>query len=446
MMKRFSELNLNTPLTHALDALGYDFATPIQAAAFPVILSGQDMVGIAQTGTGKTYAYLLPLLKQLSYSEQKHPRVLIVVPTRELVVQVVQALQELSTFSNTRIGGVYGGTNINTHKQLIFEGLDILVATPGRLIDLGVSKVLNLKKIQKLVLDEVDEVLNLGFRDQLMTVLDLLPERKQSVLFSATMTKEVENIIKTFFKSPKFIEVKRSGTPLESILQQSYEVPNFFTKVNLLLHLFQREKDYQKVVVFVKNKRVADALFEQIQLSKKDESIALIHSNKSQNFRLQAIKGFQDGEYRILIATDVLARGIDIEGISHVINFDMPKDAENYIHRIGRTGRAAEEGNALTFITPQDAEVMTAITALMDREVPVLEFPAEVLISSKMTEEELPKEIIKPYQKKRSKEHAPGPAYHEKKEKNKKTNQGGSYRRELAKKYKKPKTRGQKRK
>jgi ATP-dependent RNA helicase RhlE len=314
------------------------------------------------------------------------------------------------------------------------------------LIDLGVSKVLNLKKIQKLVLDEVDEVLNLGFRDQLMTVLDLLPERKQSVLFSATMTDEVENIIKTFFKSPKFIEVKRSGTPLESILQQSYEVPNFYTKVNLLLHLFQREKDCQKVVVFVKNKRVADALFEQIQLSEKDESIAVIHSNKSQNFRLQAIKGFQDGEYRILIATDVLARGIDIEGISHVINFDMPKDAENYIHRIGRTGRAAEEGNALTFITPQDAEVVTAITTLMDRDVPVLEFPTEVLISSKMTEEELPKEIIKPYQKKRSKEHAPGPAYHEKKEKNKKTNQGGSYRRELAKKYKKPKTRGQKRK
>ena len=233
---------------------------------------------------------------------------------------------------------------------------------------------------------------------------------------------------------------------MESILQQSYEVPNFFTKVNLLLHLFQREKDYQKVVVFVKNKRVADALFEQIQLSKKDESIALIHSNKSQNFRLQAIKGFQDGDYRILIATDILARGIDIEGISHVINFDMPKDAENYIHRIGRTGRAAEEGNALTFITPQDEEAMTAITELMDREVPVLEFPAEVLISTKMTEEELPKEIIKPYQKIRSKEHAPGPAYHEKKDKNKKTNQGGSYRRELAKKYKKPKTRGQKRK
>ena len=151
-----------------------------------------------ETGTGKTFAYLLPLLKQLSYSEQKHPRVLIVVPTRELVIQVVQALQVLTTFSNTRIGGVYGGTNINTHKQLIFEGLDILVATPGRLIDLGVSKVLNLKKIQKLVLDEVDEVLNLGFRDQLMTVLDLLPERKQSVLFSATMTDEVENIIKTF--------------------------------------------------------------------------------------------------------------------------------------------------------------------------------------------------------------------------------------------------------
>ena len=444
---QFSELNLNTPLLNALDELGYDYATPIQEQAFSPILSGKDMVGIAQTGTGKTYAYLLPLLKLLKYSEQKHPRVLIIVPTRELVLQVVQSLKELTPYINTRIGGVYGGANINTQKQLIFEGLDILVSTPGRLIDLGASKVLNLKKIQKLVLDEVDEILHLGFRHQLTTILDMLPQRKQSVLFSATMTEDVENIIETFFKSPEYIEVEKSGTPLEKIEQTICKVPNFYTKINLLTHLLNDKDSFYKVLVFVKNKRIADKLMTEIQSQTGSlDGYAVIHSNKSQNYRLQAIQGFQEGNHRILISTDVLARGIHIEGISHVINFDIPKDAENYIHRIGRTGRAENEGNALTFTTEQDQEVLTSIETLMDLKIPVLDFPEEVPISSKMTEEEIPMEIIKPYQKKRSKEHAPGPAFHEKKDKNKKTNQGGSYRRKLAAKYKKPKTRGQKRK
>lgn len=444
---RFSDLKLNTPLLNALDELGFDYATPIQHKAFPVISSGRDVVGIAQTGTGKTFAYLLPLLKQLKYSEQKHPRVLIVVPTRELVVQVVNALKDLTTYVNTRIGGVYGGANINTQKQMIFEGLDILVSTPGRLIDLGVSKVLNLKKIQKLVLDEVDEILNLGFRHQLTIILDLLPEKKQSILFSATMTEDVEGIIETFFKSPEYVEIERSGTPLEKIKQSIYKVPNFYTKVNLLTNLLEDKETYSKALVFVKNKRVADKLFTEIQNKTGSlEGYSIIHSNKSQNYRLQAIKGFQDGEHRILIATDVLARGIDIANITHVINFDISKDAENYIHRIGRTGRAENEGYATTFVTENDEELLTQIETLMDTAVPVIEIPENVIISSKLTEDEMPEEVIKPYQKKRSKEFAPGPAFHEKKEKNKKTNQGGSYRRELAKKYKKPKTRAPKRK
>jgi ATP-dependent RNA helicase RhlE len=443
---RFSDLNLNTPLLNALDALGYDYATPIQAAAFSVISSGKDVVGIAQTGTGKTFAYLLPLLKQLKYSEQKHPRILIVVPTRELVLQVVEALEELTKYINTRIGGVYGGANINTQKQLIFEGLDILVATPGRLIDLGATKVLNLKKIQKLVLDEVDEVLNLGFRHQLEVVLDMLSPKKQSVLFSATMTEDVKGIIETFFKAPEYVEIERSGTPLEKINQQLFTVKNFYTKVNLIQHLLSDTENYTKVLLFTKNKRVADKLYTEFENNGNATGISVIHSNKSQNFRIQAIKGFQEGLHRILIATDVLARGIDIEGISHVINFDIPKDAENYIHRIGRTGRAKNEGNAFTFVTAEDEEILNEIEGLMDLKVPVNELPEGVVVSNKMTEDEIPKEVIKPYQKKRSKEFAPGPAFHEKKEKNKKTNQGGSYRRELAKKYKKPRTRGQKRK
>ena len=443
---KFAELNLNTPLLNALDELGYDYATPIQQLAFPVILSGKDMVGIAQTGTGKTFAYLLPLLKQLKYSEKKDPRILIVVPTRELVIQVVEALKELTTYVNIRIGAAYGGANINSQKQVIFEGLDVLVATPGRLIDLGISKVLNLKKIQKLVLDEVDEILNLGFRHQLTILLDMLTEKKQSVLFSATMTEDVEEIIQTFFKSPEYVIVEPSGTPLEKIKQTLTHVPNFHTKINYITHLLDNTEVYSKVLLFVKNKRVADKLFDELENRIDTKEFSVIHSNKSQNYRLQAIKGFQEGEYRVLIATDVLARGIDIEGVTHVINFDIPKDAENYIHRIGRTGRAENEGNALTLATEEDQEVLDAIESLMQLKIPVVEIPAEVTISTKLTEEEVPQEVIKPYQKKRSKDFAPGPAFHEKKEKNQKTNQGGSYRRELAKKYKKPKTRAPKRK
>lgn len=372
---RFTELKLNTPLLNALDELGYDFATPIQSAVFSVISSGRDVVGIAQTGTGKTFAYLLPILRQLKYSEQKHPRVLIVVPTRELVLQVVASLEKLTPYINTRIGGVYGGANINTQKQLIFDGLDILVSTPGRLIDLGASRVLNLKKIQKLVLDEVDEVLNLGFRHQLITVLDMLRGKKQSILFSATMTDEVKEIIDSFFKSPEYIEVERAGTPLEKIDQQLYQTKNFYTKVNLVSHLIADKDNYKRVLVFTKNKRVADKLFSEFQNSGISDDVSVIHSNKSQNFRLQAIQGFQEGMHRVLISTDVLARGIDIQGITHVINFDIPKDAENYIHRIGRTGRAENEGNALTFVTEQDEEILSEIEGLMDLKIPVIDFP-----------------------------------------------------------------------
>jgi ATP-dependent RNA helicase RhlE len=279
---------------------------------------------------------------------------------------------------------------------------------------------------------------------QLETVLDLLPEKKQSILFSATMTEEVKKIIHTFFKSPDTIEIERSGTPLEKIQQNIYNVKNFYTKVNLLTFLLADKETYSKALVFTKNKRVADKLFTELENSGNSKGVSVIHSNKSQNYRLQAIKGFQDGLHRILIATDVLARGIDIDAISHVINFDITDDAENYIHRIGRTGRAENEGNAISFVTEADEPVLEEIEALMQLKIPVLEFPKEEEVSKRITEEEAPKEVIKLYQKQKSKEFAPGPAYHEKKEKNKKTNQGGSYRREIAKKYKKPKTRGDK--
>ncbi|MBJ6367226.1 DEAD/DEAH box helicase [Snuella sedimenti] len=439
----FQDLNLNTPLYNALEDLGFSTPTPIQEQAFNVIASGQDMVGIAQTGTGKTYGYMLPILKHLKFSTQVNPRVLILVPTRELVVQVVDDIEKLSKYINNRVLGVYGGTNINTQKQAVAEGADILVATPGRLYDLAVSRALQLKSIQKLVIDEVDVMLDLGFRHQLINIFDLLPERRQNIMFSATMTHDVDLLINDFFKSPQQVSIAVSGTPLENISQSRYQVPNFYTKVNLLTHLLRDTETFNKVLVFVAYKRMADRLFEQLD-ELFHEELCVIHSNKTQNYRLRSIEQFRSGHNRILIATDVMARGLDIDSISHVINFDTPEYPENYMHRIGRTGRAERKGQAILFSTEKEQAFVEAIEGLMNMPVPVMDFPESVTISTELIEEERP--IIKEHNNptKRRDEDAPGPAFHEKKDKNKKENLGGSYKFKIANKYKKPKTRGDK--
>ena len=439
----FQDLNLNTPLWNALEDLGFSTATPIQEQAFSPIMSGRDVVGIAQTGTGKTLAYLLPLLRMLKYSEQINPRILILVPTRELVVQVVEELEKLSKYINLRIAGVYGGTNINTHRQLVAQGQDVIVATPGRLYDLAINRDLQLKSVQKLVIDEVDVMLDLGFRFQLTNIMDLLPESRQSIMFSATMTEEVEQLIDTNFRNPEKISVAKSGTPLENISQTGYEVPNFHTKVNLLKVLLKDREEYNKVLIFVGNKRFADRLFEKLDPAFPEEC-TVIHSNKTQNYRLRSIRQFEDGFCRILIATDVMARGLDIAEISHVINFDTPHYPENYMHRIGRTGRAEKLGKSLILTTPAEKEFLDKIEVLMELEVPKKALPEVVEISTQLIPEEQPKVLEINNPSKFSDEDAPGPAFHEKKAKNQKENLGGSYRREIAKKYKKPKTRGDK--
>ncbi|MDG1728352.1 MAG: DEAD/DEAH box helicase [Algibacter sp.] len=442
-MAHFKDLNINTPLFNALDDLGFTTPTPIQEQAFNVIASGKDVVGIAQTGTGKTFAYMLPILKGLKYSEQENPRVLVLVPTRELVVQVVDEIEKLSKYINNRVLGVYGGTNINTQKRAIAEGIDILVATPGRLYDLALSRVLQLKSIQKLVIDEVDVMLDLGFRHQLINIFDILPGRRQNIMFSATMTQDVHVLINDFFKSPERVSIAVSGTPLENISQQRYNVPNFYTKVNLLVHLLNDTERYNKVLIFVAFKRMADRLFDKLDEFFKEE-LCVIHSNKTQNYRLRSIEQFRNGENRILIATDVMARGLDIDNVSHVINFDTPDFPENYMHRIGRTGRAEREGKALVFTTKKDQEAIENIEALMKMTIPVLELPEAVEISTELIEEERPQIKERNNPNKRKDEDAPGPAFHEKSEKNSKENLGGSYKFKIAAKYKKPKTRGDK--
>ncbi len=441
-MASFEDFNLNRALNNALADLKLTTPTQIQENSFSVILSGKDVVGISQTGTGKTFAYLLPILQQLKFSEQKHPRVLIMVPTRELVEQVTENIKALTAYISIRIVAIYGETNINVQRQALAQGCDIVVATPGRLYDLALSHSVSLKEIKKLVIDEVDVMLDLGFLPQLTSILDLLPERRQNIMFSATMTEEVEELIDTFFNHVAKISVAVSGTPLQNIEQQCYPVLNFNTKVNLLAHLLSNKQEFKKVIVFVGAKSHADTIFDQLSDFFGVE-LAVIHANKSQNQRLNTIAAFEKGEKRILIATDVIARGIDLDSVTHVISFDVPKFPENYIHRIGRTGRLENQGHSILLFTETEVRLKVNIEALMKAEIKQYEFPEEVEINHQLIVDEKPRVHDKLIAI-QSKIKPSGPSVHEKKIKNQKVNLGGSYKAKLEAKYKKPKTRGDK--
>ena len=441
-MNTFEDFNLSRQLRNAIDDLGFDKPTPIQQEAFSVVLSGKDVVGIAQTGTGKTLAYMLPLLHQLKFSKLVPPRILVLVPTRELVDQVVENIKTFTKYMNVRVFGVYGESNITIQKQTIAQGIDILVATPGRLFDLAVSKSLILRDINKLVIDEVDVMLDLGFRSQLTNIFDLLTDRRQNIMFSATMTDDVDEMIDDFFVSPSKISIAVSGTPLDNISQQCYPVKNFHTKANLLAHLLIDKKEFSKVLVFVSSKSIADRLFGSLEESY-GSSICIIHSNKSQNYRIRSVQEFEEGTKRILIATDVIARGLDLDSISYVINFDAPIYPENYMHRIGRTGRAEQEGKSILFYTEKEEEAKAAIEQLMSYTIPTEEFPEEVEINNELIPEERTKFKEGNYNR-NAKNRQPAAEDQEKKEKNMKVNLGGSYKMKLAKKHKKPQRRGDK--
>ena len=420
----FEELNLSSSLLKALADQEFVNPTPIQEKAFPVVMSGKDVIGIAQTGTGKTLAYLLPILRQLNFSNQKDPRILILVPTRELVIQVVEEILKLTTYMTVRVVGVYGGTNINNQKQLLFDGLDILVATPGRLVDLSMTGILRLKSIQKLVIDEVDEMLNLGFRPQLISLMEIIPGKRQNLMFSATLTEEVGRLITDFFSNTTKIEVAEHGAPIEKIIQKVYHVPNYYTKVNLLELLLTENKEFSRVLVFVSKKKTADRFFETIN-AKFPEQIGVLHSNKSQNFRINALKHFEEGIYRVLVTTDLIARGLDISDVTHVINFEMAETAGDYINRMGRTGRAEKEGVAISFVTEKEKAYQIEAEVLMNQLIPIEPLPDNLVFSTVYTEEESPTNLFdKNYHKASTIKDSQG-AFHEKKEKNKKINLGG---------------------
>ena len=441
-MSNFNELNLNKQLFNAIDDLGFEQQTPIQSDTYSMILSGKDIVGIAQTGTGKTIAYCLPLLQELSYSTQTNPRILILVPTRELVAQVVETLNDLTKYITCRIIGVYGGTNMNTQKKWLQDGADVVVATPGRLYDLALCRALQLKGVKKVVIDEVDIMLDLGFRFQLTNIFELLPTKKQNLMFSATMTEDIEEIISSFFSLAEKVQIALSGTPLENIIQTKYSVPNYFTKENLLVNILRDKEKMKKVLVFVSSKKIADRLYESISEFFISE-LAVIHSNKSQNYRFRSINQYSEGKVRILIATDIIARGLDLDKISHVINFDTPTFPENYMHRIGRTGRAEEEGNSILFYTEREDIYKNKIEDLMKLKISELDIPNDVEITQELTTEEH-RANNKNINRNLKKEERINSGFHEKSAKNQQVNDRDKWRKERAVKYKKPKTRGDK--
>jgi ATP-dependent RNA helicase RhlE len=441
----FSDFNLNKHLLNALDDLGFLYPTSIQQKVFSVIMSGRDVCGIAQTGTGKTFAYLLPCLRQLTFSKTRAPQLLIIVPTRELVAQVVQSVNELTPYMTLQTVGIYGGVNTNTQRTEVEKGMDILVATPGRLYDMVLSGSLRLNAVKKLVIDEVDEMLNLGFRTQLKNILDLLPAKRQNLMFSATITEEVEALMDTYFNNPERIEAAPTGTPVENIDQRAYEVPNYYTKVNLLELLLGRDPDMTKVLIFVATKQLADQLYEQL-VTKFPGRTGVIHSNKDQNYRFNTVNKFKSGEFHFVIATDIIARGLDVAEVSHVINFDIHEVPENYIHRIGRTGRADKKGIAISFITPKDKEYRTAIESLMNYKIPNSPLPEDLEISDLLTEDEKPRPYTKVIPLNIPKPEFSGGAFHDKSDKNKKVNVIVRHADRMKEKYGKRQTRGAKKK
>lgn len=405
--------------------------TPIQNKTLKPILSGRDVMGIAQTGTGKTLAYLLPVLKSWKYNKNGNPTVVILVPTRELVVQVTEIVKNLTQNITARVIGIYGGVNIKTQKLLFNDGCDILVGTPGRIMDLAIDNAISLKEVQKLIVDEFDEMLNLGFKVQLANIFTMMREKRQNILFSATMTEAVDAVLEEYFANPMEISLAKSGTPLEKIEQIGYKVENFNTKINLLEHLLKTDSEFSKVLIFCNNKRHADLLYSKIEELFPDE-FDVIHSNKSQNYRLNAMRAFENQKVRGLITTDIMARGLDISDITHVINFEIPEVQEQYIHRIGRTGRADKNGIAVSFITKKEETLLLDIEILMDKALLVKDFPAEVKINPVKIASEKDEIVMKNANVIKLEEG--GGAFHEKKDKNKKENWGGPHARKLPKK------------
>ena len=383
----FRALHLSPQIVQAVRDAGYTEPTPIQIEAIPLILAGHDVIGIAQTGTGKTAAFVLPILMKLAESKQtvtqaynaarnrqsgrrlaaessdRGTRALVVAPTRELVVQIEENVRAYAKHVPLRMATVFGGVSERPQIEALRSGVDLVVATPGRLIDLMDQRVANLSGIEFLVLDEADRMLDMGFLPPIRRIVKALPQKRQTLMFSASLSREIEQLTHQFQRSPKIVQIGRRANPAETVTQFAYEVRPHL-KSALLLHLLG-DQQFDTVLVFARTKHGADKIARRLESS--GIKTGTIHSNRSQNQRLRALKDFKSGAVRVLVATDIAARGIDVDGISHVVNYDFPMHSEDYVHRIGRTGRAHAIGDAISFITPEDQGPLRSLERFIGR-------------------------------------------------------------------------------
>jgi ATP-dependent RNA helicase RhlE len=428
MQSTFADFKLNKQLLTAIEEAGYTEPTPIQQKAITPILAGQDIMGVAQTGTGKTAAFVLPMLMKLKYAQGDTPRALILLPTRELAMQIGEDIKVLGKYTDLRTVVLYGGLGPKSQIEAIEKGVDIIVSTPGRFLDLYSAGHIHPKMLQFLVLDEADKMMDMGFIGAIHRILEVVPRKRQNLLFSATMSDLVHKIAGDFLAFPLKIEVSEQATPAQTISQSLYYVPNLKTKINLLHHLLKDEESFNRLIVFCKTRVIADNVYSFLTRKYGPKEIRVIHANKGQNTRINSIAAFKEGRIRILVATDVAARGLDIEDVSHVINFEVPIIIEDYVHRIGRTGRALKSGEAITFCNPAEEYNLKLIEKLIKQKIPVMEIPKEVFIEKTPYDEKqwIDREIDA--QKRKDDPDFKG-AFHEKKLSNQKVNRPKSRRR-----------------
>jgi ATP-dependent RNA helicase RhlE len=362
----FRELGLEARILRAVQEAGYTEPTPIQAAAIPPVLAGHDLIGIAQTGTGKTAAFTLPLLTRLAATTATGPRrtrMLVLAPTRELAVQIEENVRIYAKHLPLTVATVFGGVGEHPQIKALRAGTDIIIACPGRLLDLIGRRNGDFSGLQYLVLDEADRMLDMGFLPSIKRIVQALPQKRQTLLFSATLSREIESLTHAFQRSPRTIQIGRRSNPAETVTQLVYEIPKHL-KTALLMHLL-RDPKMNMVLIFSRMKHGADRIARNLEA--KGITTATLHSNRSQNQRLKALKDFKSGAVRVLVATDIAARGIDVDGISHVVNFDFPMHPEDYVHRIGRTGRAQAIGDAISFVTPEDRPELHSLERFIGR-------------------------------------------------------------------------------
>ena len=412
-MTTFRNFKLNKQLFDALDDLGITEPTPVQEKTIPLLLAGHDLLGVAQTGTGKTAAFGLPLLMKVKYAQDPGPRAVIFTPTRELAMQVHKMLVDLAKYTDLRLVVVYGGTGMKSQIEQLDKGCDILIGTPGRFMDLYLKGEIITKHIKTMILDEADRMMDMGFMPQIRKILEVIPVKRQNMLFSATMPEKVIELSHDFLEFPQHVEITPQATAVETVEQEMFYLPNLKTKINFLEMMLREQEEINRVIVFTRKRSTAENVFKYLQ-RKEVGSIKVIHANKGQNTRINSMEAFKSGEIRILVTTDVSARGIDVEDVSHVVNFDVPIMYEDYVHRIGRTGRARKSGKAITFCNDAEKYHIKKIEKLIREHIPVGNLPSDLKIEPTPKEEKqaMAKEIDE--QKKKEDPNFKG-AFHEKK-------------------------------